>query len=152
MSAAPADVMRTWFEEVWNQGREATIDRLLAPDGVAHGLPGGDVRGPAAFRDVFHAFRGAFPDIRIVVERMVTEGDVVAVYCRVTGTHTGSSLGIPPTGQRVDFNGVVFARVADGLVHEGWNCFDFLTMYQQMGVVAATPGAAAGPAAAGAAG
>lgn len=152
MSAAPADVMRTWFEEVWNQGSEAAIDRLLAPDAVGHGLPGGDRRGPAGFRDVFHTFRGAFPDIRIVVEKTVTEGETVAVYCRVTGTHTGASLGMPPTGQRIDFDGVVFARVADGLVQEGWNCFDFLTMYQQLGVVAANPGAAAGPAAAGAAG
>ena len=152
MSTAPADVMRTWFEEVWNQGRETAIDRLLAPDAVGHGLPGGDMRGPNAFRAVFHTFRDAFPDIRIVVEKAVTEGDIVAVYCRVTGTHTGPSLGMPPTGRRVDFDGVVFARVADGTIREGWNCFDFLTMYQQMGVVAANPGAAAGPAAASAAG
>jgi hypothetical protein len=30
--------------------------------------------------------------------------------------------------------------VVDGQIREGWNCYDFLTMYQQMGVVAA-PGA-----------
>jgi hypothetical protein len=31
-------IQRRWFEEVWNQGREATIDELLAPDVVGHGL------------------------------------------------------------------------------------------------------------------
>jgi predicted ester cyclase len=101
---------------------------------------------------VFHTFRGAFPDIRVAVEKTLTEGDNVAVYCRVTGTHTGSALGMPPTGQRILFDGVVFARVADGKLREGWNCFDFLTMYQQLGVVAADPAAAAGGAAARAAG
>lgn len=143
MSARPADVMETWFEEVWNQGQEATIDRLFAPNGVVHGLPGGDVCGPSGFRSVFQAFRGTFPDIRVAVEKTVTEGDTVAVLCRVTGTHTGASMGMPPTGRRVDFQGVVIARVSDGLLQEGWNCFDFLTMYQQIGAVAATPGAAA---------
>jgi len=30
MSATPDSVIRTWFEEVWNQGKESTIDRLFA--------------------------------------------------------------------------------------------------------------------------
>jgi steroid delta-isomerase-like uncharacterized protein len=141
MSAQPDAVVRTWFEEVWNQGREETIDRILSADALAHGLPGGPSRGPQAFRPVFHTFRGAFPDLRIVVERTVTEGDVVAAYCHVTGTHTGIGLGIPPTGKTVDFHGVTIARVTDGAIREGWNCFDFLTMYQQLGVVSAAPGA-----------
>jgi steroid delta-isomerase-like uncharacterized protein len=141
MSVAPQEVMHTWFEEVWNQGREDTIDRLFAADGVAHGLPGGPLRGPAAFRAVFHAFRGALPDIHISVERTITEGDSVVVVCRVKGTHTGASLGLAPTGRSVDFNGVVIARVANGQLQEGWNCFDFLTMYQQLGVVPANLGA-----------
>lgn len=62
---------------------------------------------------VFKLFRGAFPDIHIDVERTVTEGDVVAAYCHVTGTHTG----------------------------DGWNCFDFLTMYQQLGTMPPMPAA-----------
>jgi steroid delta-isomerase-like uncharacterized protein len=141
MSDQPDAVMREWFDEVWNQGRGDTINRLVAANATAYGLPGGPMRGPEGFRPLFIAFRGAFPDIRIVVEHTVTEGDRVAVHCRVTGTHTGDTLGIPPTGKRVDFQGVTIARVVDGQIHEGWNCFDFLTMYQQLGVVPALPGA-----------
>jgi len=40
----------------------------------------------------------------------------------------------PPTGQRIDFEGVTIVRVVDGQIREGWNRFDFLTMYQQLGV------------------
>jgi predicted ester cyclase len=90
---------------------------------------------------VFKLFRGAFPDIHIDVEKTVVEGDYVTVMCRVTGTHTGATLGFPPTGRRIDFNGMVLARVANGQFQEGWNCFDFLTMYQQLGVVPPAPGA-----------
>jgi steroid delta-isomerase-like uncharacterized protein len=139
MSASPDAVMRAWFEEVWNQGREDTIDRLFAADGIAHGLPGGPMRGPEAFKQVFKVFRGAFPDIHITVERAVTQGDMVTVHCRVTGTHTGSSLGVAPTGNRVEFEGMTIGRVVDGQIREGWNCFDFLTMYQELGLLPATP-------------
>ena len=139
MSLQPDTVMRAWFEEVWNQGREDTIQRLFTADGLAHGLPGGPLRGPDAFRQHFQKFRGAFPDIRVDVERTVTEGEFVAIHCRVTGTHQGDTLGIAPTGRRIDFEGVTIAKVVDGQVREGWNCFDFLTMYQQLGVLPQIP-------------
>lgn len=145
MSMPPAEVLQTWFEELWNQGREETIERLWFTDAVAHGLPGGDLRGPADFRALYRAFRGAIPDIHISVEKTIAEGDHVAVLCRVTGTHTGEGLGLPPTGRPVEFTGMVIARIADGQLREGWNCFDFLTMYQQLGVVAENPGGAAAP-------
>jgi steroid delta-isomerase-like uncharacterized protein len=141
MSVKPDTLMRAWFEEVWNQGREETIDRLLAADGLAHGLPGGPMRGPDAFRAHFRMFRGAFPDIHVAVERTITEGEFVVAHCRVTGTHQGDTLGFPPTGRHIDFQGVTIVRTVDGQFREGWNFFDFLTMYQQLGVTPPMPGA-----------
>jgi hypothetical protein len=35
----------------------------------------------------------------------------------------------------VEFDGVVMALVRDGRIVEAWNCFDFLSMYQQIGWV-----------------
>jgi steroid delta-isomerase-like uncharacterized protein len=140
MSVQPDTVMRAWFDEVWNQGREDTINRIFAADGLTHGLPGGPMRGPDGFRPLFQMFRGAFPDIHIAVERTITQGEFVAAHCRVTGTHQGETLGIAPTGRQIDFQGITIARVVDGQFHEGWNCFDFLTMYQQLGVVPTIPG------------
>ena len=140
MSMQPDQVARAWFDEVWCRGQEAAIDRLMATEAVAYGLPGGDMRGAAGFRQVFNAFRGAFPDIHVAVERTITEGDMVTAHCRVTGTHTGNGLGLDATGKKVDFEGMTIVRVVDGRIREGWNCFDFLTMYQQLGVVAAAPG------------
>jgi predicted ester cyclase len=132
--------MRAWFDEVWNQGTDAAIDKFFAPTAIAHGLPGGDLIGPQGFRQVFTAFHGAFPDIHITIERSVSEGDFVAVFCRVTGTHTGPSLGLAPTSRKMAMCGAVFARVSGGQIQEGWNCFDFLTMYQQLGAIPEVPG------------
>ena len=134
MSALPSDVLRNWFVRVWNNGEEAAIDELYAPDAVAHGLPGGSIMGPAAFKPFFKQFRSAFPNISIQVTRSVCEGDYCVVHCEVTGTHTGDGLGVPPTNRSVRFSGMTMARVSGGRIHEGWNAYDFLSMFQQLGV------------------
>jgi limonene-1,2-epoxide hydrolase len=71
---------RRWFEEVWNQGREATIDELFPADGVAHGLGDSeaDVHGPAEFKIFVANLRGSIPDIHIDLEDILCEGDRVA--------------------------------------------------------------------------
>jgi steroid delta-isomerase-like uncharacterized protein len=138
MTASPDSLIRTWFEEVWNQGSEDAIDRLLAADGVAHGLPGADLKGPTDFKPFFRNFREAFPDIRIEVARTVTEGNMVAAHCRVTGTHKGHTMG-KATGNRMEFWGMCIAHVRNGQIVEGWNSFDFLALYQQLGLLPQLP-------------
>jgi steroid delta-isomerase-like uncharacterized protein len=136
MPDTPDAVVRSWFEELWNGGKEETIDRLYAADGIAHGLPspdGSPIRGREAFRPFFKSFRSAFPDIRVEVTQTVSDGDMVAALCHVTGTHQGHDIGITATGKSVDFSGMVFARVHNGLIVEAWNSFDFLSLYRQVG-------------------
>lgn len=137
---SPDAVVRTWFEEVWNQGREETIDRLFAASGVAHGLPGGSpLRGPEDFKPFFRSFRGAFPDIHVEVTQTVVEEDRVALHCNVKGTHKGHTLGMPATGKPVEFSGIVIVRIQDGQIVESWNHFDFLGFYQQLGLLPQLP-------------
>lgn len=128
-----------WFEEVWNQGREETIDELFAPDGIAHGLGEGeaDVRGPEAFKPFARNLRGSLPDIHIRVEDMLAEGDRVALRVSVDGTHKGEGLGVPPTGRRVRFSGIIIIRVRGGQIVEGWNSWDQLGLLQQIGAIPA---------------
>jgi steroid delta-isomerase-like uncharacterized protein len=134
----PEAVVRQWFEQVWTQKREDAIERLLAPDALIHDLPtpdGQPIQGAAAFKPFHARFVAAFPDLRIEVERTVTEGDMVAAYCRVTATHRGEGLGIAASGRNVTITGIVMARIANGQIAEGWNSFDFLSLYQQLGIV-----------------
>ena len=136
----PEAVVRQWFEQVWTEKREDAIDRLLAPDAAIHDLPtpdGKPMQGPAAFKPFRERLITAFPDVRIEVLQTVTEGNMVAAYCRVTATHGGEGLGIAATGRSMSISGMVMARVEQGQIVEGWNCFDFLSLYQQLGVVPA---------------
>jgi predicted ester cyclase len=82
-------------------------------------------------------FHSAFPDIVIDVERAVSQGDMVAVHCHLTAKHTGDDLGIQATHKPIDMWGMGMARVRDGKIVEAWNSYDFLTMYQQVGLLPA---------------
>src|SRR5262249_12250700 len=96
MPTSADTVMRTWFEQLSNQGQESTIDRLLAVDARIHGLPtpdGQPIRGPEAFKQFYRTFRIAFPDIHVDVERTLVDGDMVAAHCHVTGRHLGDMAG-----------------------------------------------------------
>jgi len=44
-------------------------------------------------------------------------------------------LGLPATGRRAQFTGMVFVRIKEGKLVEGWNNFDQLGMLQQLGIV-----------------
>jgi len=130
-------LLRRWFEEVWNKGRTEAIHELFAADGIAHGLsnePGMTMKGPDAFLPFHTVFRGAFPDIEVIVEDALAEGDKVAARCSVRGKHSGDHLGVAASNAPVQFTGMVIVRIKDGKIIEAWNNFDFLAMNRQIGL------------------
>jgi len=130
--------MHRWFEEVWNKKREDAVDEMFAEEGIANGLndaAGNPLCGPEAYKVLQRSFLTAFPNMRIIVEDTVAEGEKIAARCRVTGTHEGEGLGVSPTKQPVDFTFMTIVRVKDGKIIEAWNNIDFMTMYQQLGAV-----------------
>ena len=131
-------LLRRWFEEVWNKGRADAIAEMMAENAVAHGLPDDaaePLRGPAGFLPFHAQFREAFPNIEVVVEDQIAEGQMVATRCSVRGKHTGDSLGFAATQAPVEFTGMVITRIRDGKIVEAWNNFDFMKMYKQLGAI-----------------
>ena len=129
-------LMRRWFQEVWNEGRTETVHELFHPDGVARGqrTSEAEIRGPEEFVKFVREIRGAFPDIKVQVDDVFGAGDKVVLRWSGTMTHTGDSLGLPPTGRTVRSRGISIARFADGKVVDGWDCWDQLGMLEQIGV------------------
>ena len=138
MSEENKALLRRWFEEVWNKRRSEAVDEMFAADGIAHGLSddeGTPFRGPAGFKPFHEIFCGAFPDIEVVAEDMIAEGDMVAARCSVRGKHTGDHLGIAASNARVQFTGMCIVRIKDGKIVEAWNNFDFMKMNKQIGAI-----------------
>lgn len=136
MSEENKRLLRRWFDEVWNNGRAEVIDELFDENGIAHGLsddPSKPIRGPRDYRPFYNVFREAFPDLKIVVEDMVAEGDKVAARCSVRGKHEGEFMGRAATQAPVEITGIAIVRIENGKIVEAWNNFDFMTLYRQVG-------------------
>jgi steroid delta-isomerase-like uncharacterized protein len=128
-------VIRRWIEAYNERDLEAEAD-ALAPGFVAH-VPAapGPLEGLEAWRQFSGPFAEAFPDLRLTVEDVVSEGEKVAARVAFRGTHRGEFQGIAPTGKELAFSSMEFNRVVGGKVEEHWVELDLLGLMQQLGAV-----------------
>lgn len=118
---------RRWFEEVWNQRREASIEELMAPDAYGH-VEGGEYQGPSGFREMQSMFLSALPDVRIEIEDILSDGDRAAVRWRARGTHSGEGFGFEASKREIDVRGTTWMIVKDGKIVEGWDTWNLAGM------------------------
>ena len=86
--------------------------------------------------------RGAMSDLNLDVGDILSVGDRIALRYTLRGTHDGELMGVPASGRQVASDGMVFARIRDGMVVERWGVQDMLTLLGQIGALPG-PGAAA---------
>ena len=130
MSEQNRTLAKRWFEEVWNQRNVATVHELLT-DCSACRSETGELKGAQAFlTQGYEPFIAAFPDLTIDVEGTVAEGDEVVVRWKATGTHHGPMGPLPPTGRRIEFRGMTWARIQDGKLFEGRDCWNMGALFQ----------------------
>lgn len=130
-------VIRRWIEAFNERALEAEAD-LLAEGFVAHvpAPPGPlDLEGLEAWRLFTAPFVEAFPDLRLTVQDIMAEGDMVAARVAFRGTHRGEFQGIPPTDKEVNFTSMEINRVVDGKVGEHWVEIDLLRLMGQLGAI-----------------
>lgn len=125
---------RRVYDEGLSQGR---FEVPYTDDFIGHG-------GAATFSHAdgmaeARGWRTAFPDLKVVVDLIVAEGDLVSVRWTARGTNTGAGNGIPATGKRVEVSGTTVFRFVDGAIAEEWTAGNSLGLMKQLGLM---PGAA----------
>ena len=126
-------VVRRFYDEVFNQGREDVIKEIISPDYVdyGHNPPG---RGPQGALDDLRGVMAVSNETRYVIEDLVAVGDTVAV--RWTGhlRHTGRFADEEPTGKALTLPGMSFYKLRDGKIVETRNQADMLGFLGQLGL------------------
>ncbi|MFF9564739.1 ester cyclase [Leifsonia sp. NPDC014704] len=135
-------LVRRHFQEIWNDRRLDACDELMADDFFEHApapfsqTPPGRVHGPSAMRGTVAWLTGQFPDLRMDVEALIAEDDVVAARVVARGTFLGQTAGgPPPTGRSFEARQTHWFRVAGGQLVEHWATRDDLTTMIQTGIV-----------------
>jgi hypothetical protein len=136
MSEHNKAIVRRLVEELWNKGNLSVADELFAPNYEHHDASTLDFgRGPESEKKRATLYRTAFPDVRLTIEDIIAEGEIVMARWSCRGTHKGDLSGIAPTGKQITISGVTIARLANSKMAEGWVNWDALGLMQQLGVV-----------------
>lgn len=79
-------------------------------------------------------FQAAFSDKVAIDEARIAQGEWMACFGRQEATHSGSFMGIAPTGKKVEIRYMDFWKVVDGKIVDNWVMIDFPYVMQQLGV------------------
>lgn len=98
-------------------------------------FPTGTVQGAdgiaAYFQSVFDALEG----FNLDVVTAIGEGEHVFVHWRLTGRHTGTFMGIAPTGKSLDLQGIDHFVIRDGVVLSNTVRYDQMEFARQIGLL-----------------
>ena len=125
---------RRIVEEVFSQGKLSHIDELFAPGIVVHD-PDKELRGMEQVKQGILRLRMAFPDLHYTVEDIIAEGDKVMMRFTGRGTHRGEFRGVPPTGKKMTYTGIMILRFVESKVVDYWAVSDALGIFRQLGVI-----------------
>ena len=126
---------------VLETGDSAGADRFIAPDFVNREAdddpdrPDRGIRGPAGLLATSRWLRETFSGLRFEHPEVVAEDDRVVVLATMTGTHTGTVHGIPPTGKRFQQRQFHLFRMRAGQIVEHVALRDDLGLLYQLGVL-----------------
>lgn len=111
------DAQRRIIDEVINRKNLDLADELFAEGHELRPEAAGVGRGPEGMKRAFASLHEEFPDVRVEIEDMVAEGDLVAVRLTFSGTHA-------PTGEWATWPEMLFARFSGGKSAVSWEVTD----------------------------
>ena len=131
------DVIRRFFEEVFNQKQPELIEELLADGVVDHNkIIFTEPDAPGGMSEGIRMLFVAFPDLETTVKHQVAEDDYVSAHIRMAGTNTGSYPRVSkPTGRHTEWESMVLFRMEDGKIAEMWGTSDRMGMLTKLGIL-----------------
>ena len=100
---------------------------------------GGAVTGRDAIAGIYKTWFKGFPDLDIVREEVLVDGDRLAQRFTLSGTDTGGFLGLEATGKPFRAPMVWLCEVRDGQIVHSRPVYDFSGVLIQIGVLKAKP-------------
>jgi predicted SnoaL-like aldol condensation-catalyzing enzyme len=116
-AAANKAAMRRIFEQVINAKHLDAADELFSDEHELHPESPDIGRGGDGMKRAFAGLHEQFPDVRVTIEAMVAEGDMVAARLTYCGTDAAS-------GERATWPEIVFTRFSAGKAVESWEITD----------------------------
>jgi len=127
--------LTTFYDQVMNAHNLAMVDSFCAADFVEHSPDPGFTPDRDGLKKDLAAFFTAFPDFHIQSNFVMADSDMVTAPFTATGTNSGSFMGMPATGKKMNIDGIDIIRFKDGKATDHWGYVDQMKMMTQLGMM-----------------
>jgi steroid delta-isomerase-like uncharacterized protein len=125
------EIIRQMYDFI-NKGKWESYHELLSPDFVVHGS--GSEMSFDQNKQLDAEIQTAFPDFRVTLQNMISEGDKVAFQLIAEMTHMGTFMGAAPTGKQLKMTATYIVRIVDNKILDWYGNNDSLRLNQQLGL------------------
>jgi predicted ester cyclase len=123
MTEANKNLVRRYYEEVLNQRHIECLDELAAANFASY-LSNGASIDLSIYRQAVMGSLAAMPDLHVVIDDQIAEGDKVVTRWTATGTPQVPFAGIQPGGKPIRITAIHIHRVEDGRLVEHWEAIN----------------------------
>jgi predicted ester cyclase len=121
-----------FVDSVINRRRLEDLDEFMAADVVDHSPE--ETVGIDTARQRLRRWLEVLPDLHLVIEDVVVDGDRMMARLTATGTHSGPLDGLEPTGHQVNLAVFEAWAAVDGRCVERWLLLDRYELLRQLGL------------------
>jgi predicted ester cyclase len=99
---------------------------------TTHGFPPNLPANKEGFKQFIYLLWNAFPDIEIMFDDIIIEGNKVAGRYSLTGTHKGEFADLKPTNKQFRVDGMTVFSFRGTKCVERWNLVDMNSLMEQL--------------------
>jgi predicted ester cyclase len=114
------------------QNRESSYFDFYDDSLIIQGFPPNLPINKEGFKQFIYLLWKAFPDIRIMFDDIIIEGNKVACRYNLTGTHKGEFMDLRPTDKQFRVNGMTVFYFRDIKCVQRWNLVDMMSLMEQL--------------------
>ncbi len=122
--------------ELMNAKDYGQLGQVIAQDYRRHSqaTPEADVESLEEFVTLLQQWDSAFSDVENVVQELIAEDGLVAIYGTYSGIHTGQMGPFAATGKRMSSDYAGYHRMENGKIAETWVTWDNMAIFSQLGI------------------
>jgi len=126
------------FYRAFEQKSVALLRQVVTPDWEYIPEPVGAIAGPDQMVQLFDDIAKALPDMKVTILDVLVHGDRAGVRAEISGTQTGTLLGIAASAKHIRFAIHSFHQMRGSLIAKTWHLEDWLSVFRQLGTLPPT--------------
>lgn len=132
--SAQQEVIKRYVYAGWNAEDMSSLDQILSNEYTRYLNGIQIVKGRQELKAYILNYQGAFPDLKVTLDRMVESGSQVVATWKFEGTNTGEYGEYPPTGKKTSVKGIsLFSLDDEGKIDREDTYYNELYLLQQLG-------------------